>query len=297
MLIGLLMLSTVHAAPWPVRITAPAPQVTGPVVVYRVAPNEPLTRVYDLQDALGLTGLPEWVHFLGGGVRAQDGDRFAWSWEAGGLAFHDVPRLSSELPIQPMPEDEMWEQGAVILQELGADTFPYYEIMPSRTGHSVSEAAGGRRWITDVSTIWAVSIEGLAVFGPGGEVELTWDGDELIGLMDPRRIIEPDEFVQPDSWRVALHRWSLRADREHHWNLYAVDVPVVRSVEIRSVELGYLAPPLGSDCPLIEPVYQIEGIISGADEDGVPRTAELLWWEPVSAERSLPSLQISPMKP
>lgn len=293
----LLLLSLAHAAPWPVEIAAPLPEPPAHLAVYAVQATDPTDRLAALQDFFGVAGAPVWIDHLGGVARVVDGGHFAWAFAAGGSTFHDDSATDGEVPMQPRRADAVWDEADAVLLELGLFDASGFELYPLRVARSEATVTvpSGRTfgpWTTSQIAVYGYTLDGYEVLGPGGETTVEFDGEGVIAVSDNQRPMEIAEVIVPDAPAVALRRWADRADVEHRWSMYRAYMAHIDRVRIEEVRFGYFAPAMGAACPTLEPVYQIHGQLLGRDAQGRPATTELLWWEPVRADRSIPSLHL-----
>ena len=293
----LLLLPLAHAAPWPVEITATLPQPPAHVAVYAVHPTDPSDRLGALQDAFGIAGPTVWVDHFGGIARVTDGGRFAWAFADGGSIFHDDSATEAEIPMQPRSAAAVWDEADAVLAELGlfdASGFDLFQRRVARSEAMVTDPSGRTfgPWATSQVAVYGYLLDGYPVFGPGGETTVEFDDGGVIAVSDDQRIVEISEVISPDAPVAALRRWAARADVEHRWSMYKDYLAEVDRVRIDEVRLGYFAPAMGAAAPTLEPVYQIHGQVVGRDAQGRPAVTDLLWWEPVRADRSIPSLHI-----
>lgn len=297
MLPTLLLHSLAHAAPWPVDITAKLPQPPAEMAVYSVLPTDPVPRLSAVEDVFGLTGPSAWNDYMGGLVRVADDHRFGWAFADGGITFHDDSSSDAEVPMRVRGTDDVWADADALLTELDLFDASLFELTALRIARSEATVTGptGRTfgpWTTTQTAVYAYTLDGVDVFGPGGETTVEFDDRGVVALSDAQRALDLAEVVTPDAPGVAIHRWMDRAQDEHRWSVYRSYIHDVERVRIDDVRLGYFAPAIGAGDPTIEPVYQIHGELLGHDAQGHRVSVELLWWEPVREDRSIPSLHI-----
>lgn len=293
----LFLVPLAHAAPWPVEVAAPLPEPPAHLAIYAVHTTDPSDRLAALQDVFGVAGTPAWFDHLGGVAKVVDGGLFAWAFSDGGSTFHDDSESDAEVPMQPRRIDAVWDEADAVLFELGLFDASPFELFPLRVARSEATVTvpSGRTfgpWTTSQIAVYGYRLDGYDVLGPGGETTVEFGGEGVIAVSDNQRSMEIAEVIVPDAPGVALRRWADRADVEHRWSMYRAYMPDIDRVRIDEVRLGYFAPAMGAACHTLEPVYQIHGQLLGRDARGRPATTEFLWWEPVRADRSIPSLHI-----
>lgn len=287
-----------NAAPWPVELPQSLPRPPAQVAIYRVVPTDPYMGMAAIQDVVGLFGQSEWRDEFGGNVHLQDDGHFAYAFVDGGIDYLDDTRFALDVPIQPRLPDALWADADVLLAGLGRSEPVGFDLQPGNVGRAeatIVDAAGRTHgpWLTAQSVSYAYLLDGFAVFGPGSESTVQFDGQGVVAFSDAQRELDIAELAVPDSPRRALARWLERADREHRWSMYRAYIHDIQRVKIDRVEFGYYAPSVGADAPTIEPVYQITGVMLGHDEQGQAVAVELLWWEPACSGRAIPELNLS----
>lgn len=290
-----LLIRLASAAPWPVDIVAQLPQVPAQVAVYAPLVVDPEPRLTVLEDAFAVAGATTWIP--GRDVAfAADGGRFVWAWGDGGIAFHD-DTANTECPMQVREDDEVWSDADSVLADLDLLDASPFALAPLRIARSEATITNpmGRTfgpWTTSQMAAYSLTLDGYPVFGPGGETTLEFDDRGVIAVSDAQRDLELLEMIVPDSPAVALQRWMRRAGVEHRWSVLRSYVHDIERVRIDDVRLGYFVPASGAEAKTIEPVYQIHGIAIGHDAQGGSAAVQVLWWEPVRADRSIPSLNL-----
>lgn len=297
MLPTLILLSFAHAAPWPVEITASLPQPPAEMAVYAVLSTDPYPRLAATQDAFGLSGPPIWSDYMGGIARVVDDHRFGWAFTDGGITFHDDSATDAEVPMHVRDADDLWAGADALLMDLNlfdASLFDLSALRITRSEATITNPDGHTfgPWTTSQMAVYAYTLDGRDVFGPGGETTVEFDDRGVIAFSDAQRALDLAEVITPDAPATAIRRWMDRAEDEHRWSVYRAYIHDVDRVRIDKVQLGYFAPAIGAGDPTIEPVYQIHGEMLGHDAQGRKVSVDLLWFEPVCVDRSIPSLHL-----
>jgi len=289
----------VDQAPWPVVVSADLPTTPAALVVYEIASEQLREQANALGAIFGVSAAPIREQMFGGVSHARDGQRHTYVYAHGGAAFHDVSLIGSEMPMEEIADERLWEDARMRIEQLGLFSIGHVELVPTKMGsHEVERinetTQSTERWISARSVVFAQMIDGLPTFGAGAEVSIVYgEGGAVASFSHAVRNVRSGVRARIDNPEQAIGRFLERAGREHRWNLLKAYIHRIKHVDIQEVRLGYYVPEATTPVETLEPVFELRGVIAGFDIQEQPMTVGLEWIEPACAERSIPSLAIN----
>ena len=265
-------------------LSGPTSGQTSTVTLYATVPDAAIVDMEQLQDAFGLQGEARRRTELGGFEHLVDKGTHARVFANGGAEVHVLDRMSSEDPITPVPPVTLWRRTAHLNTSLGLRDLGPVALEPVGIGNAQVELIhpdGTREgpWLTHQAVSLTQVIDGLPGFGGGAQVEVVYQGRDVVAFSHGVRELESLGSVSVIAPEEALRRFDERLENGR-WNLHKTAWDEVLEIDITSATLGYLVPDVGSEVLVLEPVYEVRGTVVGVNPDGVLDTSELVWIEP-----------------
>ncbi len=264
------------------------------VTAYQVFPSCAPVSLKTMMVEFNTFGTPEELTHDPGVLHVSQRGRHLFYYPDGAGEFVDLRYMGPDAPpIQPMPNQALFEAAEELLDDLGAlDAGPVTVTRKGIQGiyRDAGGSAAGNGLLTHQVAVLEQRIDKIKAFGPGARVEVVFPGDDFPAEASHAiRCLEPDETAVPQDPDDALRSFHNRVERGELWDLLGEQLDLVCSVDVQRVRLGYYVPRIGEPAEVVDPVYEISGVAKGYDSGAELRVDEFLWFEPAIPLRAIPT--------